>query len=659
MASTPIQPSSNGFTPWPDDAVARYAGEGYWEGRTLAEHFAEAASARPDEIAVVDGAVRLTFRDLLARAETLAAHLEERGLNADDRIVAQLPNCWELVVLMLACFRSGVLPVLALPAHGEHEIAGIAETAEARALVVSDVDGRKQDLARAVAGKVATIEHVLVAGTTVRDGNLDLRALSEPVGRTARPAPADSRAIALFLLSGGTTGKPKLIARTHDDFAYYLKLCGKSGRFGPDTVNLAVLPMSHNFQLGGVLATLLAGGRVVVGSFTAAADAFAAIERERVTIAAAVPAIVTRWLDRRAEDQATDLGSLRVLMVGGAPMAEAVAARIGPELGCTLQHGYGMAEGLVCTTRIDAPEEVRVATQGQPLSPADEIAVVDDDGNPVAPGEAGLLLTRGPYTIRGYYRADEENARAFTADGWYRTGDIVRLRPDGNLVVEGREKDLINRGGEKISAEEVEEFAYRTAGVAMAAAVGMPDRQLGERVCLYVVCRPGATVTADDVRAVMEQAGAARFKQPERLVALDSLPVTAIGKVDKRALRADIARRLSDEAGLAGKWSVTVLEQSSRRTVTRHGVFTFAPDGKGEVATSTGFSGAISWERDGDGIRFEFDHGLRRGWEVRGSQRGVFGGDSFGSHGEVRVFDADGAAVEVFQSVMTAVRQHG
>lgn len=206
-----------------------------------------------------------------------------------------------------------------------------------------------------------------------------------------------------------------------------------------------------------------------------------------------------------------------------------------------------MAEGLLNYTRLEDPEDVICTTQGRPMCDDDEILVVDELGNPVPEGTPGVLLTRGPYTPRGYYRAEEQNARAFTEDGWYRTGDIVRLLPDGNLVVEGRDKDMIIRGGENISAEEIENFAYQTPGIARAAAVAMPDDRLGERVCLYVVPEPGHTVTLDDIHHVMERAGIARFKFPDRLVTVPELAATKVGKIDKKALRADITRRLDAE----------------------------------------------------------------------------------------------------------------
>jgi 2,3-dihydroxybenzoate-AMP ligase len=273
----------------------------------------------------------------------------------------------------------------------------------------------------------------------------------------------------------------------------------------------------------------------------APAPVFATIERERVTMVAVVPAVARRWLEFRDADPSHDIGSLRVLLVGGARLPDSLAARVTPTLGCVLQQGYGMAEGLICLTRLDDGADVTCHTQGRPISPDDELLVVDEADRPVPEGTPGVLLTRGPYTPRGYYRAAEHNARAYTVDGWYRTGDIVRLRPDGNLVIEGRDKDMINRGGEKISADEVENFAYQVDGVRLAAAVAMPDAELGERVCLYVVLRPGAAVRLEDIRRTMEDAGVAAYKLPERLVVADSLPMTTIGKIDKRSLRADLA----------------------------------------------------------------------------------------------------------------------
>jgi 2,3-dihydroxybenzoate-AMP ligase len=555
MTDITIRPSRAGTVPWPDDDVARYVAEGYWEERPLAAYPLAIADTTPDAVAIVDGDLRLTYGELMRRADGAALRLRALGLRPDDRLLLQLPNCWEFLVLTLACLRLGVIPVMALPAFRRHEMTNLAEHAEARAIAVPDAvkDFDHQAMAHSIAKHAPTLEHVLVAGDKVRDGSVDLRALCRPAGdpagarRELDAAAPDGRAVALMLLSGGTTGLPKLIARTHNDYALYARSLTEVCRLGPDSVYLALLPLGHSLPLGTIMAALRTGGRVVISSSPAPEQVFATIEREGVTAAAAVPAVAQRWLEYRGSGAGYDIGSLELLLVGGARLADDLARRIAPTLGCTLQQGYGMAEGLACTTRIGDPNEITCHTQGRPICAGDEILIVDDEGRPVPAGEPGALLTRGPSTPRGYYRNAEHNAKAFDGDGWLRTGDIVRRRPDGYLVIEGREKDMINRGGEKISAEEVENFAYQVDGVSMAAAVAMPDPDLGERVCLYIVPRPGATVGLADITAVMVRDGVARFKRPERLVIVDSLPTTNIGKLDKKALRADIANRLSVE----------------------------------------------------------------------------------------------------------------
>ncbi|HEY3259305.1 MAG TPA: AMP-binding protein, partial [Pseudonocardiaceae bacterium] len=372
MSSTPVRPSRDGIVPWPEDVAARYVATGYWRGQPLGTELAAAADARPDAVAIVDGELRLSYRELMARADGAALRLRELGLRPDDRILVQLPNGWEFAVLTLACLRLGVLAVMALPAHRGHELSYLAAHAEAVAIAVPDSDRGfdHQALAHQIAADTATLTHVLVAGDgapdAVRAGSVDLRALCRPAEDPAlarreldRQAPS-SRAVALFLLSGGTTGLPKLIARTHDDYAYNIRRVAELSGFGPDTVYLAALPLGHNFPLGnpGLLGTLLVGGRVVIAPSPAPEKAFPLIERAGVTATALVPAITQRWLEYRESDTRHDLSSLRLLQVGGARLADHLAAQVRPVLGCTLQQGYGMAEGLICLTRMDDPDEV-------------------------------------------------------------------------------------------------------------------------------------------------------------------------------------------------------------------------------------------------------------------------------------------------------------
>jgi 2-hydroxy-7-methoxy-5-methyl-1-naphthoate---CoA ligase len=543
-----------GTTPWPDGFAERYRAEGLWQGRTLGDVFTASARAHADRIALVDGEIALTYADLVDRVEACAARLIDRGLAPDDRVVVQLPNHWTFVVLTLACLRVGIVPVMALPAHREHELRHLVSASEAVALVTPDTlrDFDHLALARSLRASNPSVRHLIVLSDDAdQPDTVGLSALCAPSDEATRgralPSP-DAADVAVFLLSGGTTGLPKLIARTHDDYVCNIALTSPPSAVDADTVYLATLPMGHNFPLAcpGILGTLTAGGTVVPLGSPRPERAFAAVERHGVTHTAAVPAVVASWLDHAGVVGVDALRSLRVLQVGGARLADELAERVVRGLPGTLQQVFGMAEGLINVTRLDDPVEAIVGTQGRPVSPFDELRVVDETtGRDVAPGDPGVLLTRGPYTPRGYYDAPEANARSFTAEGFYITGDIVRLRPDGNLVVEGRSKDMINRGGENISAEEVENLVYGLAAVRLAAAVAMPHDTLGETVCLFAVLHEGHELDLAAVRAHFDTSGVAAFKRPDHLVTVDELPLTKVGKIDKKALREMLAAELS------------------------------------------------------------------------------------------------------------------
>jgi len=544
---------AEGLVAWPADFVNRYRELGYWNGKTLDQYLKESAEKYGDKEAITDGDIRLTYRELEMLADGLALNLSKRGFVSGDCIVVQLPNCWEFVALVYACARIGLVPIMALPGHRLTELSYFADHSQARAIVVPDqIKGfDHQAMAWEVAKRCSSIEEVFVVGESILENSADLRSLlqiPELVLETRelldqlRP---DSQDVAVFLLSGGTTGLPKLIPRSHDDYGYNFRqsaaLCG----FDSSTVYLVALPASHNFPLAcpGLLGVLYSGGRVVMARSPEPDYCLNLIGSERVTVAAAVPAVAQRWIDAKTENQGYDLSSLQVIEVGGAKIAPEVARKIKPVLGCVLQQVFGMAEGLLNYTGLTDPDEVIWNTQGRPMSPADEIRIVDDDDTPVRDGEMGQLMTRGPYTLRGYYRAPEHNARSFTPDGWYRTGDVVRWDSSGNLVVEGRTKDLINRAGEKISAEEVENLIYRLPSVAQVAAIALPDKRYGERNCVVIVLREECEgLTLGDVRAAMEEFGVAKYKFPDQLEIVESLPTTNVGKIDKSLLRKQLSQ---------------------------------------------------------------------------------------------------------------------
>ena len=553
--TTTARPVEEGVVPYPPEVAERYRAAGYWTGQTFAGLLDAAVAAHGPRTAVVgtgpSGPQRWTYDELDARARGLAAGLGELGVTPGDRVVVWLPNVPEYLEVVFALFRLGALPVFALPAHRASEIRYFAEHAEATAIVTVGRHDRFDHAATAleVAATVDAVRHVVVAAPSageVPSGVVTLGSLRRtPPG--ARPGDdADPSSIAFLQLSGGTTGLPKLIPRTHDDYLYSVRASAEICGLTPDTVYLAALPASHNFTMSspGLLGVVHAGGTSVLAPSPDADTCFGLIEAEGVTLAAVVPPLAAAWV-QAAGSTSRDLSSLQELQVGGAKCAAELARKIGPVLGARLQQVFGMAEGLVNYTRADDPDDVVVETQGRPISPDDEVRVVvpdDPEERDVAPGEVGALLTRGPYTIRGYYRAEEHHATAFTADGFYRTGDLVRLDPGGNIIVSGRVKEQINRGGEKIAAEEVENHLLAHPDVVDAAIVGVPDDFLGERTHAYVIPVPDREPPRPAaLRRFVRDRGVAAYKVPDTVEVVDAFPATGVGKTSRRALRAALA----------------------------------------------------------------------------------------------------------------------
>jgi 2,3-dihydroxybenzoate-AMP ligase len=367
--------------------------------------------------------------------------------------------------------------------------------------------------------------------------------------RAIRAEPSD---VATLLLSGGTTSLSKLIPRTHDDYVLNARLCGAAAWFGEDTVFMAILPLGHNYNLAspGMLGTFYYGGTVVLAPSADADEVFSLVERERVTVIAAVVPLITTWLGSDAPDRYR-LDSLRAIQNGGARLAPELRVRLRERLGCVPQEIYGTAEGLINMTRLDDPDELLLHSSGTPVCSDDEIKVIDDEGRELGDGADGELVTRGPYTINGYYNAGEKNREAFTPDGFYRMGDVVRKR--GRYVwAEGRKKDLINRGGEKISCEEVENLILRHPKVKAVSLVAMPDQRFGEKACAFVIPREGQTLSFEELLAFLRAQDIAAFKLPERLEVVSEFPLSPVGKILKRELRERIAETLAREAEARG-----------------------------------------------------------------------------------------------------------
>ncbi|MFH0241924.1 (2,3-dihydroxybenzoyl)adenylate synthase [Streptomyces sp. HK10] len=533
-----------GCTPWPAETSERYRRTGVWRGTDLGTLPRAWAKEYGSATALVAGEERISYAELADRVERRAAGFVRQGVGPGDRVVLQLPNIPEFVEVAFALFRAGAKPVFSLTSHRAQEIRHLCELSGASGYVGPGIF-RGFDhtaLARQLAAELPALGKLFVLDDG--EGGDGVVPLSR-VDADPRPLPAnDPSDVAFFLLSGGTTALPKLIPRTHDDYAYQTRTVARLVGLNTETVYLAALPVEFNFTWGcpGVIGTLSSGGTVVLAPDPTADDCFRLIERERVTVTSVVPTVARLWLEEREWSDA-DLSSLAILQIGGARLEPELAARITPELGCRLQQVFGMAEGLLTMSRPDDDVHSVLHTQGRPVSDADEVRIVDERGAPVPPGGTGELLTRGPYTLRGYYRAPEHNARAFTEDGFYRTGDLARVTPEGRLVIEGRIKDVVIRGGDKIAAGEVEAHLQTVPGVAAAAVVPVPDEYLGERIYVFLVHRggPDGQPPLAELKASLQQRGLADFKLPDRVEYVPDLPLTPLGKIDKKVLSAAAA----------------------------------------------------------------------------------------------------------------------
>lgn len=545
-----------GFTPWPPEYVKKYREEGYWEDKTLTEKLDEAINAVPDKVALVTDQTKVTYREMGERINRLALHFSKLGFKQGDRAVFQMPNIEQFVYAFFGLFKIGVIPIMSLPPHRHVEIGYFLKHSDAAGYVVSSEFRRFSyaQMATELKKEAPSLKIVLVAGSPVPEGMYSIdEFLSKPIEKDYpadffkkyRPDPCD---VALIHLSGGTTALPKLIPRTHNDYVYNAWQSAEFGGVTSDTVYFAVLPIAHNYSLGsyGMIGTWLHHGKVVISANTDAASVFSIVQKEKVTVIAAAVPLIVLWLNSD-EAKNYDISSLKAVQNGGARLAPELRKGIREKFGCTPQEVYGTAEGLLNYVRFDDPEEMIMTSSGRPVSPADEVKVIDDEGRTLPIDERGELAVRGPYTIRGYYRAPERNKVAWTEDGFYKLGDLVRMNKEGYIFTEGRKKDVINRGGEKINVEEVENLILSHPKVRNVAIVAMPDPVFLEKACAYVIPKEGQTIEFKEITNFLLAKNIAKFKLPERLEVVPEFPLSPAGKILKRDLREDIIKKLEAE----------------------------------------------------------------------------------------------------------------
>lgn len=538
--------------PHAERAAAAYA-SGAWVAATVGDSLRASAQKHPGKLAFISDERSLTFQQLDEETERLGAALLSLGLNPGDRAIFQLGTTVETAVVLLACYKAGIVPVCSLPQHREVEISQLAQQSGAKAHFVQ-ADFSNFDLVAFV--QKMQIQHpglahvVVVRGSAQGLVNIDTLVSRMPLDQ----ARAQLAQIALgredvlsFQLSGGTTGVPKIIPRFHAEYLGHAAHWSKLYKIDSDSRLIWSLPLVHNAgQLYTLMPCALMGVSVVLMPKVTIDRMLTLIEKHRVTHALSIGPIAPQLM-AYTDIAKHDLSSLQLF----ATMSR--ADNLEKHLGLPCSNLYGITEGLLMGTSADAPAFARHHTQGVSGCKHDEIRLlVPETEQTVQPGEMGEMCFRGPSSLTGFFNAPQANAGAFTSDGFYRTGDMMTAHTiDGvtYYAFEGRLRDNINRGGEKIGCEEVEAFVSQHPAVADAKLVAMPDAFYGEKGCVFIIARPGQTVP--DIKMLAEfltAQGLAKYKCPERLEVVDEFPLTRVGKLDKPALKKQIHDMLQLEA---------------------------------------------------------------------------------------------------------------
>ncbi len=545
-----------GVVPYKEEDVQTYINNGWWRGLTLGDFLDRAADMHPEKEAYVDRLGRMTYGQAREKADRTALGLIKLGIQQTDRVLIQLPNWNEFVAAYFACQKIGAIPVLLIERYRQYEIDRLAEITGATAWIVPK-QTHKVDFLPIIDGVLKSrpeIKNVItVRGKIDRAGFASLEDLIDENDRTpehlsllAKHKP-DPLQVAHMGPTGGTTGAPKIVPRTHNSLACGVEFCSMSWDQHCEDTTMIVGPVGHDLSFTkGFLGSVITQGRLIFQESTDNADICKTIEREKVTAIVWVPTLAQRLLQYEDLDR-FDLGSLKKMHSGGGASHPEMVKEIMDRFRMCFYNGYGGTEGMTCITRSVDDYETICCTVGRPTFPHDIYKVIDGNGNELPPNTIGELLVKGPCVFSGYYKNPEENEKTFDEDGFFRTGDLARIDEKGYITLTGRSKEMINRGGESISATEIEKLISRHPDVAIVAVIPMPDPLMGERACAYIQTRPGATLTFDDVIAFLKSQNAAVLQLPERIEFVDSMPFTKAEKLDKQALRKDIEKKLMEE----------------------------------------------------------------------------------------------------------------
>ena len=545
----------DGFTPFRKEDVESYKRLGWWGDLTFGDILDRAADRYPDKEAFVDGDSRLTFAQARDRVNRLAISLMNLGIKPTDRVLVQLPNWNEFVFVYFALQKIGAIDVLLIDRYRPYEINYLIRLTGATTWILP-WKYRKTDylpIVKEVLKESPQMKHVILArGEGQRDYPC-LEALIEKAELTEKNLSAltqrrpDPMQVSHMGPTGGTTGLPKVVPRTHNDLICGSEHAARAWKMGATDICLLVGPIGHDLTFTkGFLGTLLTYGKTVFLDSTELDDICRTIEKEKVTALVWVPTLARRLVGFESLGN-YDLSTLKKMHCGGGASLPDLIKDVREKLKCTFFNGYGGTEGMTTLTRSDDDLETLFTTVGKPTCPYDSYKLVDRDGEELPANTPGELLIKGPGIFTGYYRNPEENEKMFDKDGYFRTGDVAKIDPNGNVALVGRIKEMINRGGESISAVEVEKLISDHPAVAFVAAIPMPDPEMGERVCAYIQPRQGTRLQFNDILSFLKERKASVLHFPERIEFIDTMPFTKAEKIDKMALVKDIKAKIESK----------------------------------------------------------------------------------------------------------------
>jgi 2,3-dihydroxybenzoate-AMP ligase len=550
-----------GANPFSKESVELYYKKKWWLGISLGEMLDRTCDLYPHKEALVAGEVRLTYGQLREWTGRAALAFLELGLRKLDRVLLQIPNWAEFVYAYYGLHKIGAIPVMCIPRFSQREIEHFCEVTEAKAWIVPLRFEKMEyiQMVESIRSQRPFLKHILFidtheqakallpAGTLSFNDLLNKVDLKKYAKDYLPPFGPDPDEICHLMPTGGTTGIPKLVPRTHNDFLCNVEYRAKAWQRSPHDITLIASPITHNMAIEASMnPSFLTGGKVVMIPSTQSKDILEAIEKEKITTAILAVAQVQQIVDFPELDE-YNVSSLQVIATGGSSMPPETIRKVWDRLKCKFYNVYGSSEGPCTQTRYEDPEEIVLHTVGWPICPYDEFKVIDGSGNVMPIEKEGELVVRGPGIFQGYYKSEAENHEAFTLDGFYRTGDIARFDPERRLIITGRRKDIIIRGGENISAKEVEELISTHPIVEQVAAVGMSDPILGERVCAFVKTKMGVKVSFEEIISHLKEKKASVLYLPERIEIVEEMPLTNVGKVDKKRLREEIKEKLKKE----------------------------------------------------------------------------------------------------------------